>query len=387
MLKFLPLVWSNLRRRKLRLAFTLASIFIAFLLYSFLEAMRYGFSVGVDLAGADRLMTLQKVSIIQPLPASYGNRIRGVKGVKRVSSTTWFGGVYQNEKNQVPVFPVDAETYLEIYPEMVVPPEQRRAWLSERTGALAGRAIADLYGWKVGDVVPMRSSIWRKSDGSDTWELKISGVYDVKEGMGDTRNMLMHYDYFNEARGPATQDLVGWYVLQLDDPQQGPQIARAIDEMFANSPYETETSTEKAMAQQFSNQIGNIGAILMAVVGAVFFTMLLVTANTMGQSVRERTNELAVLKTLGFTSVAVMLLVLLEAVFITVLGGALGLGFASLAISGMKPFIELYLPVFKVPSASLVVAVVLMVGLGLLAGALPAAQALRLRIVEALRKS
>ncbi|HEU4532261.1 MAG TPA: FtsX-like permease family protein, partial [Steroidobacteraceae bacterium] len=161
----------------------------------------------------------------------------------------------------------------------------------------------------------------------------------------------------------------------------------AIDEMFANSPYETETSTEKAMAQQFSNQIGNIGAILMAVVGAVFFTMLLVTANTMGQSVRERTNELAVLKTLGFTSVAVMLLVLLEAVFITVLGGALGLGFASLAISGMKPFIELYLPVFKVPSASLVVAVVLMVGLGLLAGALPAAQALRLRIVEALRKS
>ncbi len=387
MLKFLPLVWSNLRRRKLRLAFTLASIFVAFLLYAFLEAMRYGFSAGVDLAGADRLMTLQKVSIIQPLPASYGNRIRSVKGVKRVSSTTWFGGVYKDEKNQIPMFPVDGEEYLEIYTDWVVPDDQKRAWLADRTGALAGRAIADLYGWKVGDVVPLRSSIWRKADGGDTWELKISGIYDVKDGMGDTRNMLMHYEYFNEARGPNARDLVGWYLLQLDDPQQGPQIARTIDEMFANSSYETETSTEKAMAQQFTNQIGNIGAILMAVVGAVFFTMLLVTANTMGQSVRERTNELAVLKTLGFTSVAVMLLVLLEAVFITVLGGALGLAFASFAISGMKPFIEQWLPIFMIPKPSLIVAIVLMIGLGLLAGALPAAQALRLRIVEALRHS
>ena len=386
MLKFLPLVWSNLRRRKLRLAFTLASIFIAFLLYSFLEAMRYGFSVGVDLAGADRLMTLQKVSIIQPLPASYGNRIRGLKGVKRVSSTTWFGGVYQNEKNQIPLFPVEAETYLEIYAEQTVLPEdQKRAWLSERTGAIVGRTLAKMYDWKVGDVVPMRSAIWRKADGSDTWELKINGIYDAKEGMGDTRNMLMHYDYFNEARGPNTQDLVGWYVLQLDDPQQGPQIARTIDAMFANSAYETETSTEKAMAQQFTNQIGNIGAILMAVVGAVFFTMLLVTANTMGQSVRERTNELGVLKTLGFTSVAVMMLVLCEGVFITVLGGALGLGFGAFAISGMKPLVEVWLPVFMIPKGSLIVAVVLMVVLGLLAGAIPAAQALRLRIVEALR--
>lgn len=387
MFKYLPLVWSNFKRHRLRLLFTLASIAVAFLLYGLLEAMRYSFSMGVDLAGVDRLMTLNKISIIMPMPVSYGNRIRGLKGVKRVSSASWFGGVYQNERNELPVFPVEAETYLEMYPEMLVPEDQKRAWFADRSGALVGVGLAKTFGWKVGDVIPMRSSIWRKADGGDTWELKIDGIYDVKDGAGDTRSVLMHYDYFNEARAANTQDIVGWYVLQVDDPQAAPQIAREIDAMFGNSSFETRTSTEKAFAQQWANQVGNIGAILIAVVTAVFFTMLLVTANTMGQSVRERTNELAVLKTLGFRSVSVMLLVLFESVFITALGGALGFLLAIGLISGARPMIEQFLPLFRIPPTSVAVAIVLMIGLGLLAGALPAAQALRLRIVEALRKS
>jgi putative ABC transport system permease protein len=387
MLKYLPLVWSNLKRRRLRLLFTLASIAVAFLLYGLLEALRYAFGMGVDLAGADRLMVVHKTSIIQPLPAAYGNRIRGLKGVKRVSSSTWLGGMYQNERNQVVTFPVDGESYFAMYPEILVPEDQMRAWLADRGGAIIGIGLAQQYGWKLGDVVPIRSEFWRKADGSDTWELRIDGIYTVKDGAGDTRTVFMHYDYFNEARGPGSKDLVGWYVLQVEDPQAAPQIAREIDEMFANSSYETRASTEKAFAQQFANQVGNVGAILIAVAAAVFFTMLLVTANTMAQAVRERTSEIGVLKTLGFTDVTVMLLVLFESLVITVLGGLIGLLAAMGVIAGARVAVEQFLPLFRIPDASIVIAAGLMLGLGLLAGALPAAQALRLRIVAALRAS
>jgi len=386
MFKFLPLLWANLKRRKLRLVFTLASIVVAFLMFGLLEAMRYAFGMGVDLAGVDRLMLQNKVSIIQPLPYAYGNRIRGLKGVKRVSNASWFGGTYQNERQQVVLIPVEGQQYLEMYPEMTMPEDQKRAWLANRTGALVGKALMDQYQWQVGQTVPVRSTFWRKADGGDTWDLSIDGVYDLAKG-GDTRGMIMHYEYFNEPRAPGQKDLVGWYILQVDDPQASPEIARQLDAMFANSSAETRTTTEKAMMQQWANQVGNIGAILIAVATAVFFTMLLVTANTMGQSVRERTNELAVLKTLGFRGGQVMTLVLMEAVFITVLGGAVGLGLALMLAKGMGPALEQYLPLFRVPSSSIAAAVVLMLTLGLLAGVLPAAQALRLRIVEALRKS
>lgn len=387
MFKFLPLVWSNLKRRRLRLLFTLASITVAFLLFGLLEAMRYSFSMGVDLAGADRLMVMNKVSIIEPLPLAYGNRIRALPGVKRVSSATWYGGFYQDERNIVPVFPVEGAIYLDMYPEILVSDAEKRTWLADRRGALVGVTLAKTYGWKIGDLVPMRSNIWRKADGGDTWELKVDGIYSVQAGVADTRSVLMHYDYFNESRPQALKDLVGWYVLQVEDPQTAPQVAREIDTLFANSSYETRASTEKAFAQQWANQVGNVGAILIAVVTAVFFTMLLVTANTMGQSVRERTSELAILKTLGFTNVTVMLLVLLEAVSITVLGGTIGLLLGIGLVGGAKPVVEQFLPLFRVPPQSVLIAVALMIGLGLLAGAMPAAQALRLRIVAALRQA
>jgi putative ABC transport system permease protein len=377
-------VFANLRRRPLRTFFTLGSILVAFLMFGVLGAMTRAFSAGAELAGADRLLVTHKVSLIQPLPESYRSRIRQVDGVARVSSATWFGGVYQDDRNQLPTFPVDGEVYLEIYPEYVISSEGRQRWLADRRGAIVGRPIADEFGWKVGDTIPLRSNIWRQADGSDTWELNVSALYDVPEAGGDPRNILMHYDYFEESRGRG-KGLVSWYIVQVADPAAAPRVARDIDGQFANSPYETKTATEKAFAQSFVNQIGNIGAIMTGVVSAVFFTMLLVTGNTMAQSVRERTPEIGVLKTLGFTGPVVTVLVLAESILLTAIGGLLGMVGAYVTVEAVGGMVRQYLPVWEVPADAWLSATWMILALGLLAGAVPAWNAQRLPIVQALR--
>jgi putative ABC transport system permease protein len=323
---------------------------------------------------------------VQPLPESYRSRIRQVEGVARVSAATWFGGVYQDDRNQLPTFPVDDAVYLDIYPEYIISPDGRQRWLADRRGAIVGRPLAEQFGWKVGDTIPLRSNIWRQADGSDTWDLNISALYDVPESGGDPRNILMHYDYFEESRGRG-KGLVSWYIVQVDDPNAAARVAREIDAQFANSPFETETSTEKAFAQGFVNQIGNIGAIMTGVVTAVFFTMLLVTANTMAQSVRERTPEIGVLKTLGFTGGLVTALVLVESILVTAIGGALGMAGAYLTVEAAGGLVRQYLPVWEVPPGAWLDAAGMVLALGLLAGAIPAWQALRLPIVKALRET
>ena len=382
--KYLPLLAASLRRKRLRTFFTLASIVVAFLLFGLAESLRYSLQSGVDVAGADRLLTMHKVSFTQLLPQSYENRIRAVDGVVEVSPQTWFGGWFRDERNQIPTFPAKPEAFLRIYPEWDLPDEQRTAWMSDRAGILIGRGLADMTGWKVGEAVPLRSSIWRRKDGSDTWDVTVRGIFDLPEG-GDTRQIIMHQEYFEEGRAQG-QGLVGWYVVKIRDPGAAARVSRDIDLQFANSPAETKTSSERAMAQSFVNQIGNIGAILRAIVTAVFFTMLLVTANTMAQSVRERTSEIGVLKTLGFSNGGVLGLVLAEAVLITVLGGALGLAGAWWLGIQFEPVFRQYLPGFRVPPDAVALGVVFMVALGLVAGAVPALQAMRLRIVEALRR-
>jgi putative ABC transport system permease protein len=382
--KYLPLLAASLRRKRLRTFFTLASIVVAFLLFGLAESLRYSLQSGVEVAGADRLLTMHKVSFTQLLPQSYENRIRAIDGVTDVTPQTWFGAWFRDERNQIPTFPVKPEAFLRMYPEFVVPEEQRLAWIADRSGILIGRGLADLTGWKVGEAVPLRSSIWRKTDGSDTWDVTVRAIYDLPQG-GDTRQILMHQQYFEEARGMA-RGLIGWYVVKIDDVDRVAAISREIDLQFANSPAETKTSSERATAQSFVNQVGNIGAILRAIVSAVFFTMLLVTANTMAQSVRERTNEIGVLKTLGFSNGGVLGLVLAESVLITVIGGTLGLAGAWWLGVQFEPVFRQYLPGFRVPTDAIVLGAVFMVGLGLIAGAVPAAQAMRLRIVEALRR-
>jgi putative ABC transport system permease protein len=318
------------------------------------------------------------------IPQSYENRIRAIDGVVDVTPQTWFGAWFQNERNQLPAFPVKPEAFLRMYPEYRIPEQERLAWLADRTGILIGRGVADMTGWKVGDTVPLRSSIWRRADGSDSWEVTVRAIYDLPGG-GDTRQILLNQDYFDEAKAQA-KGLVGWYLVKVDDVERAQSVARQIDLQFANSPAETKTSSERAMAQSFVNQVGNIGAILRAIVTAVFFTMLLVTANTMAQSVRERTNEIGVLKTLGYSNGGVLALVLAEAVLITVLGGTLGLTGAWWLGVQFEPVFAQYLPGFRLQGEAVAAGVAFMLGLGLVAGAVPAVQAMRLRIVEALRR-
>ncbi len=384
-MKFWPLIWSNLKRKKLRTLFTVLSIFIAFLLFGYLAAINMAFRMGVDVTGADRLVLRHKVSLIMLLPVSYQERIAQVPGVVDVAHATWFGGIYQDPKNFFAQLPVEPESYLRLYPEFVLPDEQMKAWLEDRTGAVAGRATAEKYGWKIGDRIPLQGTIWRKKDGGSTWEFTLRGIYDGAQEGNDTTQFLFHYDYFDEARW-AGEGMVGWYIVRIDNPDRAAEIAKNIDDRFRNSPYETKTETEKAFVQAFAKQVGDIGAIIAAVLSAVFFTILLVAGNTMMQSVRERTNELAVLKTLGYSSQLVLLLVLIESLVLACVGGLLGLGISWLLIRQGDPTGGA-LPIFFFPPRDLVLGVAFAVALGLLTGILPAVQAMRLRVVDALRRA
>ena len=382
-MKFLPLLWKNLFRRKVRTLFTLLSIIVAFVLFSYLAAVRLAFSMGVEVAGADRLMLIHKVSFIQPLPESYQQRIEAASGITEVTHASWFGGIYQDVGNFFAQFAVEPEDWLSMYPEYELSDAERQAWSSNRTGAIAGRQLADRFGWKVGDRIPIQGTIYRTRSGP-TWEFDLDGIYDGETGT-DTTQFFFHYEYLAEANDQG-RGFVGWYVIRIDDPARAVEIGAALDDRFANSPYETKTSTEKAFAQSFANQVGNIGAIVTAVLVAVLFTILIVTANTMAQSIRERTSELAVMKTLGFSNSGILMLVLAESLLLAVVGGALGLGLGYVLIGQGDPTGG-FLPAFFVPPRDLVLGCLLVVALGFASGLLPAVQATRLRIVDALRKA
>ena len=382
-MKFLPLVWKNLFRRKARTLFTVLSIVVAFVLFAYLAAIRLASGTGVSVAGADRMLVIHKVSLIQPLPESYLGRIAAVDGVADISHMSWFGGIYQDPRNFFAQFAVDPESYLRLYPEIVLSDAEREAWLRNRTGAIVGRVTADRFGWEVGDRVPIEGTIFRTRSGP-TWEFTIDGIYEAGVEGYDTSTLLFHHQYLMEANDQGAR-FIGQYVIRVDDPARSADVAAAIDTRFANSPAETRTSTEQAFLQGFADQIGNIGAIVTAILGAVFFTILVITANTMAQSIRERTSELAVLKTLGFTDRRVLALVLIESLVLAIAGGAVGLGVGWLLI-GLGDPTGGFLAVFLIPTRDLVVGGVLVVLLGFAAGAVPALLATRLRIVDALRK-
>ncbi len=382
-MKFLPLVWKNLFRRKVRTLFTVLSIVVAFVLFSYLAAVRIAFGSGVEVAGADRMLVIHKISLIQPLPESYLGRVASVEGVEDISHMSWFGGVYQDPRNFFAQFAVDPESYLRLYPEIVLTDAEREAWLRNRTGAIVGRTTAERFGWAVGDRIPIQGTIFRTRSGP-TWEFTIDGIYDAAVEGYDTSSFYFHHEYLMEANAVG-QRFIGQYVIRIDDPARSADVAAAVDSRFANSPAETRTSTEQAFLQGFADQMGNIGAIVTAVLAAVFFTILVITANTMAQSIRERTSELAVLKTLGFTGRGVLMLVLGESVAIAVAGGAAGLGIGWLAV-GLGDPTGGFLPAFVMPTRDLAAGGVLVVLLGLVSGAVPAMQATRLRIVDALRK-
>jgi putative ABC transport system permease protein len=382
-MKYLPLLWANLRRKALRTLLTFACVVVAFLLFGVLKAVEYALTGGAELAGQDRLVTQHKVSLIQFLPLSYLDRVRAIDGVRAATSQTWFGGFYQDERNQLNMIAAEAASFIEVYAEYGTL-EQQRAWMADRTGALVGRDIAASNGWSVGDVIPMRSNIFRKSDGSNTWDFTIAAIYTVESG--DNSSIYFHYDYLNEAR-TFGRDEIGWMVLRLADVSRSEAIARTIDGLFENSSAETRTSSESAFLQGFANQMGNIGAIVTVVAAAVFFTMLLVTANAMAQGVRERVREIAVLRTLGYSNGLIVALVLAEGLGITILGAALGLWLAGGIIATLGVSVQTFLPLLAVPATAFISGGALAVALGVVACALPSAQIWRLSIVEQLRRT
>lgn len=382
-MKFLHLIWGNLLRRKLRTSLTLLSILVAFVLFGYLCAIKQALVGGVALAGRDRLIVRHKVSLIQLLPESYLARMERIPGVAAATHQTWFGGIYQDPKNFFMQNPVEPEPFLKMFPEFLLPPEQLKAWLATRTGAIVGRNTANRFHWKVGDKVPIMSPIWMRK----TWEFDIVGIFDGAKKGTDTTSLFFRYDYFDETRKAQNfgTGLVGWYTIRITDPAQAAAVAKLIDQEFENSPAETKTEPEGAFAQGFANQIGNITLIVASILGAVFFTILLVTGSTMSQAVRERIGELGVLKAIGFTNGQLLALVLAESCLLTGLGGGLGLGLAWVMTAHGDPTGGM-LPMFFFPPRDLLIGLGISLALGLLTGIFPAQQAMRLRVAEALRR-
>ena len=384
-MKFLPLIWKNIWRRKFRTTFTLLSIFIAFVLFGILMTIRQSFTFGVEIAGADRLVLIHKVSLIMPLPVSYKARLEQTGGVELATHQTWFGGIYQDPANFFANIAVEPDVFLKVYPEFVVPPDQLEAWRNDRQGAIVGRDTAERFGWKIGDRIPLTAPIWLPKGGGTTWEFNIVGLYDGGDAVDKTQ-MFFRYDYLDENRA-AGQGQVGWYVVKISDPAQAVELSHTFDEMFANSSAETKTTTEKGFVEGFAKQIGDIGSIMIAISSTVLFMFGLVAASTMAQSVRERTSELAVLKTLGFSGTAILTLVLVESLFIAFAGGLLGLGLAWLFVTLVGDPTNGMLPIFVLPTRDLAIGVGLMTVMGVLAGLMPAVAAMRLKITDALRRT
>jgi putative ABC transport system permease protein len=390
MFRWLPLVWANMRRRKLRLILTFASILIAFMLFGLLEALRTSMVEGVNLAGADRLSLRNKAGLTSSMPLAYYEKIKAVEGVREVAGQNWFGAEYrtpQNPKQPFALFATQPGPLLEVMPEIKskLPADEAKAWLQDRQALLVGAQLARQFGWKKGDRVPIRSQFLQKTDGSSTWDFNIVAVFETGSPWVDG-SAYMNFDYYNEALAFA-KDMMGSATIRVHDPKEGPAIARKIDAMFANSQAETQTATEREVAKQWQDQIGDMTIIVTSVTLAVFFTMLLVTANRMAQSVRERTNEIGVMKTLGFSATLIVSLVLLESLLMTLTAGLAGIGIAYLFSVVMAPVMKANFPGFALESGSIVLAIVLMIGFGLVAGLWPSLMAMRLKVVDALRRA
>ena len=384
-MKYFHLVWSALFRRKTRTIFTLISIIAAFLLFGLLNAVRVAFTSGSNsLAGNERLVVASRFSIMTGLPESLKTRIAAIPGVAGVGHANWFGGVYQDPKNFVFSFAVD-EGYLDTDTNIVLTPEQRKAFADTQDGALVGEALAARYHWKVGQQIPLQSQIFPRKNGDKTWPFTIVGIYKAAKDApnGSDQMFFLHWKYFDEANMYG-QHQVGWYVVKLADPKRADKIAQAIDALSANSDHETKTQTQNAFNASFAKQIGNIGLIVEAIMAAVFFTLILLTGNTMAQAVRERIPELAVLKTIGFSSRSVLALVLVEAVLLLVIGGVVGMAIASVLAPALAKGSGGMIQLPPIGGVIWVEGLVLMIVIGIVVGALPALRGMRLKIVDAL---
>jgi putative ABC transport system permease protein len=381
-MKFARIIWANLVRKKIRLLLTIGSFAVALFLFSFLAVVRDAFNRGADVAGADRLVVINRTSIINTIPLSYRDKILRIPGVKAITHNNWFGGTYIEEKNFFPQFVIDPENQRQVFPEFVVPDDQWKAFLNDRQGAVAGQKLVDRFHWKIGDKIPIKTTLY----GGGAWEFNLVGIYHGSKPQQDETQFWMQWDYFEEKVPQAVKGQIGWYVLRVNNPDDSVRIAKAIDEEFANSPNETKTQTESAFAAGWVKQFGNIQKLILAIGTVVFFTLLLVTGNTMAISVRERTGELAVFKAIGYSDRFILFFVLAESLAIAIIGGFLGLGLAVASIPGLAAALNGLLPSIVLSPGVLIWGLVTALVVGVLAGLLPGISAMRLRVVNALRR-
>ena len=379
-MKFLGLIRANLFRKKIRFILTIGSFAVALFLFGVLAVVRVAFSGGIDIAGADRLVVINRTSIIQPLPLAYADKIKRIPGVKEITYANWFGGVYQDEKNFFPQFAIDVDNQRRVYPEFDIPEDQWQNFVQDRQGAIAGAATAKRFSWKVGDRIPIKGTFL-----GGVWEFNLDGIYHGTRQADDETQFWFQWKRLDEQVPAQYKSHVGWYTVKVEHPDDALRVSKAIDSGFANSPFETHTDTEKAFAAGWVKQFGNIEFLIMAIGGVVFFTLLLVTGNTMAIAVRERTGELAVLKAVGYSDRFVLLFVLFESLLIAVIGGALGLGLAKLFTLGGDPTRGL-LPFFFLPGKAILAGLAVTLVVGAASGVIPAVGAMRLRVVDALRR-
>ncbi|HXY41778.1 MAG TPA: FtsX-like permease family protein [Vicinamibacteria bacterium] len=379
-MRYLPLLLANLKRKKVRTTLTVGSFVVALFLFGVLAAIRAGFNQGIEVAGADRLVVIGKISLMQLLPMTYQEKIARIAGVRAVTHSTWFGGIYQEPTNFFPQFVIEPEQWRQMYPEFVVDPGQWKEFLADRQGVVVGRSLAQRFGWKPGDRVPLKAPSYL---GGGAWDFNVRAIYQGSRQGDDETQFWIQHKYFFEKSPRYFQGNVGWYVVRVTSPDEALRVAKAIDSEFANSSGETRTQTESAFAAGFVKQMGNIEFLILAIGSVVFFTLLLVTGNTMAIAVRERTGELAVLKAVGFPDGFVMALVLAESLLIAAVGGGAGLVLARLLVARdiTRGILIMYLP-----GSALLAGAAVAAATGLVAALLPAISAMRLNVVDALRR-
>jgi putative ABC transport system permease protein len=381
-MKFGRIIWANLVRKKVRLLLTLGSFAVALFLFSFLAVVRDAFGRGADIASANRLITINRTSIINLIPLSYRDKILRIPGVTYVTHNNWFGGTYIEEKNFFPQFVIDPENQRQVFPELVVPDEQWKAFLNDRQGAIAGAKTAARFHWKIGDRIPIKTTLY----GGGAWEFNLVGIYHGKRPQDDETQFWFQWDYFEEKIPDRVKGQIGWYVLRVQNPDDAPRVAKAIDAEFANSPNETKTESESTFAANWVKQFGNIQFLIVTIGTVVFFTLLLVTGNTMAISVRERTPELAVFKAIGYSDRFVLFFVLAEALTIALIGGGLGLILATILLPFIANALNGMLPGLVLSKSMLLDGLILALVTGIISGLLPGVGAMRLRVVNALRR-
>jgi putative ABC transport system permease protein len=387
--KFLPLVWAMLWRSKARTWLTFLSIVVAFVLFGLLDSVTKTFLLGVRLAGDDRIIVTYRQGLTKLLPIAYRSRIEAVDGVLVAQPLMFLPGWYQDPKNQVQTMAIPPDTLL-MDPRVVVAPEHLQAFITQRAAAIVGKDLAQQHGWKVGDRISIRGLQQRK-DGGENWEFDVVGFYELdKRQTGGrhvpTQNMVMSIDYYNEAN--AFPDRVVWFTVRVRDPKQADAVARAIDQVFRNSEFETRTQPEAEFQRSFVKQFGNVGKMMTGILAAVFFTLLLVAGNSMMQSFRERLGEIAVLKTLGFGNARVASLIAAESLLLAVLAGAVGLALVDLLIPLLRKYIEgQVLAAIDLEAGTVATGLALALAVGAVAALVPVWRSARLTVVEGLAQS